>query len=89
MDYNVKKLEFMKVICIKDDYTTYEHTSTYKPRTTIGKKYELIQYDSYGDIGYYFIDDYGEEFTTRPIYFEKYFVSIEKWRELQLNKIGI
>jgi hypothetical protein len=91
----------MKVVCIKDDYKTFDPTSTYKSRTTIGKTYELIQYeDSYGDIGYYFIDDFGEEtwigfkkvkldnrWYDKPIFFEKYFVTLEQWREQQLNKI--
>jgi hypothetical protein len=97
----------MKVICIKNYYTTFVFSANkgqvydpllYKNRTTIGKTYELIQYeDSYGDIGYYFIDDYGDQ----PIYCLKtecqrhyserlasdYFMSIEQWREQQLNKI--
>ena len=72
----------MKVICIEDDYATFDPTSTYQSRTTIGKTYELFPLED-GD--YYFIDDFGD----KPIYFEKYFVTQEQWREIQLNKIGI
>ena len=70
----------MKVICIKDDYATFDPTLPYKSRTTIGKTYELFPLDD-GD--YYFIDDYGD----KPIYFKEYFVTQEQWREQQLNKI--
>ena len=72
----------MKVVCIKDDYKTFDPTSTYQSRTTIDKTYELFPLED-GD--YYFIDDFGD----KPIYFEKYFVTQEQWREQQLNKIGI
>ena len=72
----------MKVICIKRFYNHLDPTSTYQSRTTIGKTYELFPLED-GD--YYFIDDFGD----KPIYFEKYFVTQEQWREIQLNKIGI
>jgi hypothetical protein len=75
----------MKVICIKDDYATFDPTLPYKSRTTIGKTYELIEFIRNGKKIYYFIDDYGD----KPIYNEKYFVTLEQWREQQLNKIGI
>jgi hypothetical protein len=51
----------MKVICIKDDYATFDPILRYKSRTTIGKTYELFPLDD-GD--YYFIDDFGD----KPIY---------------------
>lgn len=72
----------MKVICIKKFWTMNKPfpENTYKSRTTIGKTYELFQLDD-GD--YYFIDDYGD----KPIYFEKYFVTQEQWRDNQINKI--
>ena len=72
----------MKVICIKKFWTMNQPfpENTYKSRTTIGKTYELFPLDD-GD--YYFIDDYGD----KPIYFEKYFVTQEQWRDNQINKI--
>lgn len=54
--------------------------------TTIGKTYEIIEYsDSFGDIGYYFIGDDGKEL----IYFTHNFITIEQFRENQLNEIGV
>ena len=54
--------------------------------TTIGKTYEIIEYsDSFGDIGYYFIADDGKEL----IYFTHNFITIEQFRENQLNEIGV
>ena len=65
----------MKVVCV--------HKNRFSEKEiTIGKTYELFPLED-GD--YYFIDDFGD----KPIYFEKYFVTQEQWREQQLNKIGI
>jgi hypothetical protein len=65
----------MKLICNKKSINT-----------TIGKTYEIIEYsDSYGDIGYYFIGDDGKEL----IYFTHNFITIEQFRENQLNEIGV
>jgi hypothetical protein len=66
----------MKMICIKN-------SDEVNSRTTIGKVYEiLIDYDS-GDE--YFVADNGDELW----YHSHYFISVEKHRENQLNKIGI
>ena len=75
----------MKVICINEyRMKKYKCDPNGEARTTIDKTYELFQYKNLqGDIGYYFIDDFGD----RPIYFEEYFITQEQWREQQLNKI--
>ena len=81
----------MKVVCINEyRIKNYKCDPNGEERTTIGKTYELFQYkDSYGDIGYYFIADNGDSYGDKPIYFEKYFISLEQHREQQLNSIGI
>ena len=66
----------MKMICIKN-------SDEVNSRTTIGKVYEiLIDHDSEYE---YFVADNGDELW----YQSNYFISVEQWRENQLNKIGI
>ena len=70
----------MKVVCVnKNRFSEKE--------ITIGKTYELIQYEAYGEVGHYFISDDGFEL----LYFDndKDFITLEQYREQQLNKIGI
>jgi hypothetical protein len=64
----------MKAICIKN-------SDEVNSRTTIGKVYEIFEdYDS-GDE--FFVADNGDELW----YHSHYFISVEQWRENQLNKI--
>jgi hypothetical protein len=66
----------MKMICIKN-------SDEVNSRTTIGKVYEiLIDHDSEDE---FFVADNGDELW----YQSNYFISVEQWRENQLNKIGI
>jgi hypothetical protein len=66
----------MKAICIKN----YDDV---KSRTTIGKVYEILKdHDSDDE---FFVDDNGDE-----LWYHSYcFITVEQWRENQLNKIGI
>ena len=74
----------MKAICIKN----YDESNS---RTTIGKVYEILQYNKDTNIitAYdykpYFVADNGDELWYEP----DYFITIEQWRDNQLNKIGI
>jgi hypothetical protein len=63
----------MKAICIKN-------SDEVNSRTTIGKVYEIYEDDS-GDE--YFVADNGDELW----YQSNYFISVEQWRENQLNKL--
>jgi hypothetical protein len=89
----------MKVICINknkghlDDYDSNDKTmslvnSYYSDKLTIGKIYEILTYDDVDDVEpfkHYFITDDGSEL----LYFDndKDFITLEQWREQQLNKI--
>ena len=89
----------MKVICINkskgidDSGNESMHSRTmglnsfYDKKLTIGKIYEILTYSEYGDTAEYFIADDGSEL----LYFanDKDFITLEQWREQQLNKIGI
>lgn len=72
----MKELTTMKVMCITNNRFS-------KDELTIGKIYEIIKYEGL----YYFIADDSSEL----IYFDndKDFISLEQYREQQLNKIGI
>jgi hypothetical protein len=69
----------MKAICIKN----YDDVNS---RTTIGKVYEIFEdYVINDSDDKYFVADNGDELW----YQSNYFISVEQWRENQLNKIGI
>jgi len=69
----------MKAICIKN----YDDVNS---RTTIGKVYEIFEdYVINDSDDKYFVADNGDELW----YHSHYFISVEKHRENQLNKIGI
>jgi hypothetical protein len=69
----------MKAICIKN----YDEVNS---RTTIGKVYEIFEdYVINDSDDKYFVADNGDELW----YQSNYFISVEQWRENQLNKIGI
>lgn len=63
----------LKAICIKN----YDQVNS---RTTIGKVYEI--YQEKGDDAY-FVGDNGDELWYEP----NYFITVEKHRENQINKI--
>ena len=91
----------MKVVCINknkgqlDDYDSNNKTmslvnSFYSKKLTIGKIYEILTYNDVDDVEpfkQYFIADDGSEL----LYFDNDtdFITVEQYREQQLNKIGI
>ena len=77
----------MKVMCVKYHKLKWFDRSG-KPDLTVGKIYELIQYeDVYGEAGYYFVSDNGTELLYSED--DKDLIPLEQWRDNQLNKIGI
>jgi hypothetical protein len=70
-------MKIHKVVCI--------NAKVGKPYLTYGKVYDHIDYDegitSFIDI----IDDTGRESGYR----NDYFITLEEWREKQLNEIGL
>jgi hypothetical protein len=71
----------MKVVC----YDLAFNDDTYIDDITIGKTYEVLYRTDYFPILYTICNDAGE--ITR--YNCKLFISIEKWRNKQLDSIGI
>lgn len=67
----------MKAICIKN----YDDVNS---RTTIGKVYEIFEdYVINDSDDKYFVADNGDELWYHP----DYFITLEQWRENQLNKL--
>jgi hypothetical protein len=67
----------MKAICIKN----YDDVNS---RTTIGKVYEIFEdYVINDSDDKYFVADNGDELW----YHSDYFITLEQWRENQINKL--
>jgi hypothetical protein len=72
------QLKDLKLVCIKDS----------PPYITIGKTYQLIEYEnSLGDLEYYYVGDNNEEINFH--YQTEKFITLEQYREQQLDKLGI
>ena len=69
-------MQTIKAICIKK----YDEVNS---RTTIGKVYEIYQYNKDNTIDAYFVGDNGDELWYDP----NYFTTIEQHRENQINKL--
>lgn len=70
----------MKVICVNKNRFS-------KDELTIGKTYEILSHNRDGYKVQWFIADDGSEL----LYFDNDtdFITLEQWREQQLNQIGI
>ncbi len=67
----------MKAVCIKN----YDEVNS---RTTIGKVYEIFEdYVINDSDDKYFVADNGDELW----YHSDYFITLEQWRENQINKL--
>jgi hypothetical protein len=84
MNLTKSQLKDLKLVCIKDS----------PPYITIGKTYQLIEYEnSLGDLEYYYVGDNNEEINFHYQHgflgsTEK-FITLEQYREQQLDKLGI
>ena len=76
-------MKIRKVVCI--DEKTRDSLTKSPMHLTYGKVYDHIDYDEGVTSFISIIDDTGIEFNHRKFRF----ISIEEWREKQLNEIGI
>jgi len=75
----------MKVVCIKDYLSTGLHAPN-RQELTYGKVYDVINIrDILGEDVYWIINDIG----YKEYYTYSQFLSLEEWREKQLNELGI